>query len=211
VIGDVDPFAGLPDGLPREAVVFAIAAARGSPCRKSKRGAVVFGVDVYPAERVTDVYGAGFNGQPPPWTCNGLCGEKAWPGGPSICSMVCQHAEARAIGDALVEAGRRGERDLGCLDLVHIKVDDLGKACAGGGPSCWQCSGRVVDARLAGVWLLEKLPSPDQVAYDEFVSRLGMMPAWPARWRRYTAEEFHTATLVACKLVAAPPPTGGGE
>jgi hypothetical protein len=64
-------------------------------------------------------------------------------------------------------------------ELVHVKVVD-GLVVAGGGPSCWQCSRLALEVAVAAVWLYEIDNGP--------------------RWRRYTAEEFHRATLVACGL-----------
>jgi len=57
---------------------------RMSPCMKSQRGVVVF-------RRDTGVVSRGFNGQPPPFTCDGstACRE--------ACSRLCVHAEMAAL------------------------------------------------------------------------------------------------------------------
>lgn len=195
-----------PDSLPAAALERAIAAARMSPCQKSKRGSAVFRLDFYPSETIAVVIGAGFNGQPPPWRCDGTCKRDAYEGGPSICSLVCHHAEQRAIALALVSLDRDGNPNDMLLehDIVHIKVDGDGQPVAGGGPSCIQCSTAILDAKLAGVWLLEMThPEVDGHLLERGVLQPGEVRAI---WRRYTAETFHDATLLACKLVAAAPP-----
>lgn len=211
----LDPFEELPENLSRLVVETAITVAQASPCQKSHRGSVVFGIERYPAngdrpaETIANLYGAGFNGQPPPWRCDGTCDRqlgdkelmKRLPTALrlSVCSLMCRHAEQRAIAAALI---RRGLENLGKgmleeLDIVHIKVDQQGRACASDRPSCWQCSGAILDAKLSGVWLYEKVPESPEVweAVHAFIAEHKMVPNWPARWRRYTAEDFHARTL----------------
>jgi hypothetical protein len=57
-------------------------------------------------------------------------------------------------------------------ELLHIKTGEEGLPEPSGQPSCWQCSRMVLEAGLAGVWLLHA-----------------------EGWRRYTPEEFHRLTL----------------
>jgi hypothetical protein len=195
-----------PDGLPLSVLEQAIAAGRMSPCQKSRRGAAVFRLDVWPSMVAGVTIGAGFNGQPPPWRCDGTCKRAAYEGGPSICSLVCRHAEQRAIALALVSLDRDGRPSDMLLehDIVHIKVNGDGMPVAGGGPSCIQCSTAILDARLAGVWLLEMThPEVDRAYLEHGVLLPGEVRAI---WRRYTAETFHDATLLACKLVMSAPP-----
>lgn len=105
------------------------------------------------------------------------------------------------------------------LDLVHVKVVN-GELVAGGPPSCWQCSRTIYDALIGGVWLYERdplapeCPGPDcpmcngeacnicaesyegeacEHAADERHRNEPEAP--PARWVRYTSEEFHRLTL----------------
>ncbi len=177
---------------PREllsiALEHAIISARMSPCRKDRRGAAVFNPDAMYAP--AGVLGTGYNGQPPPFRCDGTCAT----GG--RCGKLCVHAEDRAIRHALFTQGiNAGVRvfdgpfqPLRGLDIVHIALDERNMPRAGGGPSCWQCSRTILDAGLAHVWLYEE--------------RLREGP----RWWRYTAEEFHTVTMVTCEIVAAAPP-----
>lgn len=196
-----------PDGLPLSVLEHAIAAARSSPCQKSKRGAAVFRLDVWPSMTAGVTIGAGFNGQPPPWRCDGTCKRDAYPGGPSICSLVCRHAEQRAIALALVSLDRDGRPADMLLehDIVHIKVDGDGQPVAGGGPSCIQCSTAILDARLSNVWLLEMThPEVDRDLLERGEIRPGDVRAI---WCRYTAATFHDATLLALKLVVMAPPS----
>jgi hypothetical protein len=70
------------------------------------------------------------------------------------------------------------------LDLLHVKVID-GAVVPGGGPSCWQCSRLVVEARLRGVWLYE-YPPGDLTGHD-LREVVGV-------WRFYDALNFHRIT-----------------
>lgn len=186
---------------PDFAIRAAVEAGRRSPCAKSKRGAAVFrrACSTGCCERVL---GVGWNAQPVPFSCTGSSACKA------ACGKLCLHAEARAIRAAWREW-------TGGVELVHAKVVN-GLLVPGGGPSCWQCSREVLDVGLAAVWLYE---GPDgrrpehyrctacseiMTQYHEFeeyqhAGCLGLVER-VGEWRRYTAEEFHRATLAACGI-----------
>ncbi len=160
----------------------AISAAKRSPCRKSRRGAVVFRQDLIE----TEIVGYGWNGQPGARACTGddACRSR--------CRETCVHAEVRAIRDAISRvislAHQRqyliADPDLSDYALLHVKVDHAGTLVAGTGPSCWQCSRDVLDVGLDAVWLYED-PVPGIVS-DE-------APFAPV-WRRYLSAEFHDIT-----------------
>lgn len=61
--------------------------------------------------------------------------------------------------------------------MLHVKVDASGQMVVSGPPSCDQCSKLILRAGIAGVWLLHE-----------------------EGWKRYTAQEFHEATLQTCGL-----------
>lgn len=156
---------------PLHTIAVAVEYARLSLCSKSKRGVVVF-------ERDTgELHGRGFNGLPGETACTGssACRE--------FCGRRCVHAEVRAIRDAVGHLAYRDEWELHTCDAVHVKIDEHGDLVAGGGPSCWQCSREVLDVGLGGFWLYEDC-----------------CPYMDARWVRYTAAEFHAATLQACGI-----------
>jgi hypothetical protein len=69
--------------------------------------------------------------------------------------------------------------------MLHVKVVK-GIATISGPPSCWQCSRLILEAGIAGMWLL----------HSEGL-------------HRYTAEEFHRLTLEHCKLPGPVKPTSG--
>jgi deoxycytidylate deaminase len=173
---------------PDIAIRAAVEAGSRSPCAKSKRGAVVF-------SPYRNRLGVGCNAQPAPFTCTNDERCRAY------CSRLCEHAEHRAIRDALCtisEVSLAGYE----AQLVHAKVVD-GALVAGGGPSCWQCSREVLSVGLDGVWLY-KLPTvaeanAEGVTHMDDPRFLGL-----ARWRYYTAEDFHRATLAECRIGAVP-------
>ncbi len=208
-------------------------AAMQSPCAKSKRGAVLFNREDadyiernqslfgYAASMQSEVErslarrdrereviaGAGFNGQPLPFTCSGSEHCKR------DCGKLCLHAEERAIRAA------GALDDVADLELVHVKVVN-GNVVPGGGPSCWQCSRLVVEVKLRGVWLFEALnacPSSEcpmcsneecriclfdprmirddvQCEHDVVERHTGYTPPVGA-WKFYSADEFHAKTL----------------
>lgn len=157
-------------------IEYARVVATHSPCAKSKRGCIVVDSDT----RAFTVYGSGFNGPPPPFSCDGSESCR------SSCRHVCIHAEARAIIAATSSAGNRTVplsltcrlKALSGLAMVHIKVDAAGVAVPSGPPSCEQCSKLVLDSGLDGIWLW--------VEADD--------------WRFYPAKEFHDLTLKHCGL-----------
>jgi len=110
----------------------AIAAATGSTCSKSRRGAVLFLGDLLIREAA--------NGPPPGFLCDGseICR--------GSCNKVAVHAEERLlINQCPVPSSD--------YDLIHAKVDVEGLLCISGPPSCWQCSRAILDAGIARVWL----------------------------------------------------------
>lgn len=89
------------------------------------------------------------------------------------CAKICVHAEQAAILEAdLTQVA------VGGFDMLHIKTVD-GLPVAGGPPSCHECSKLIVASGIGHMWLLEE-------------ARGG--------WVRYTAREFHEATLENCGL-----------
>lgn len=133
-----------PDEPPAELVALAIAMAVQSPCRKSRRGVVLF-------DRRGGEVGLGFNGLPGAGVCTGddAC-RKA-------CGRRCVHAEVRAIRDAIARGWARA-RPGPVLDLIsglHVKVDEDGQLVAGGPPSCAECAREILDVGLEYFWLFE--------------------------------------------------------
>lgn len=181
-------------------------AALESPCAKSKRGVVLFDHEDtkrWQPGRTVDwelgtILGIGYNGQPYGFKCSGseACRRD--------CAKLCLHAEQRAIMYGLQRAAIHG------CDLLHVKVVD-GQVVPGGGPSCWQCSRLVVEVGLRGVWLYEEPRCscpPGEVAFVAIATSLephrpdcGL--GVPARWRFYTAVDFHRETLRACGIEAS--------
>lgn len=198
---------------PDEIIYDALQIAREKRCMKSHRGAVVFRTGIPPL-----VYGLGYNGPPPGFACDGSAACRA------ACRHLCEHAEARAVRHALEYA----QRDP--FDLVHVKADAAGQLVAGGGPSCAPCSRLILDSRIiAGVWLYETMPEEwcphlDMLRVNcplcqgdgcarchpdpghrphcdhDVLDRHHGYPTVDARWRRYTADEFHERSLRASKL-----------
>ena len=149
-----------PSSPPVWVITQALLTARGSPCR-SKRGVVIYDPTAGTCR------GSGYNGPPAQFGCPGRdrCRGK--------CGQLAVHAEVRALR-SVVGGGE--------LDLVHVELAPDGRVVACDGPSCWQCSREIVDARfVAGVWLYEVAPGG-------------------AAWRRYSAVEFHCASLERCGL-----------
>lgn len=170
--------------LPDFAIRAAVEAGTRSPCAKSRRGAAVFKVT---SRGTILVAGSGYNAQPAPFVCteDARCRE--------ACAKLCEHAEQRAICAAVALFGEPTLAGYG-LELVHAKVID-GALVAGGGPSCWQCSREILAVGLDAVWLYETA--------DPMMAPWADLYRPPGTWRRYTAEEFHRATLAACGIGVA--------
>ena len=164
----------------------ALEAAKRSPCR-SKRGVVLFNPTTG-AHR-----GAGYNGPP-----DGVCPGRA------ICAGTCGqrsvHAEVRALRDAMrVWIPNYGGSEPGALDLVHVELAADGGVVACDGPSCPGCAAPISDAGfVGGVWLYEM---------SDWLGVRIPEPNGRSHWRRYTAEEFHHATLERCGLTSPSPPS----
>lgn len=193
---------------PDKAVEHALDAARQSPCAKSKRGVSAY---IFDTARDGRLFSKAFFNGPAAGFCDASDFCKA------SCSKRCVHAEMRAV------------RSLTCPELfclVHVKVDENGKLLAGHGPSCWQCSREILDAKIEGVWLYEQTPSnwcphedvvvtacllcqgeacqlcPPSAPFCEHdvLDRHGDLPLVPARWRYYPAAEFHRRSLETCSI-----------
>lgn len=187
---------------PDAAIAEAVAAARLSPCAKSKRGVSFF------SRRTGVTFRGDFNGPPEGFSCSGSDTCKAH------CRKVAVHAEERAIMGILGEMAHLGEWP----DLVHVKVVN-GELVPSGPPSCLQCSRLVAEVGV-GVWLYEGTPrherdcihckythvfGPTQDTADDRDNcpNCGqeMHPVSktyyeePATWRRYDPDAFHLATL----------------
>lgn len=176
---------------PDFAIRAAVVAGARSPCAKSKRGAAVFAPGANPDRAC---YGIGWNGQPEPFACAGTDACRA------ACGQLCLHAEHRAIHNAILVAERRLGRTM-CytlrdLALVHAKVVD-DHLVAGGGPSCLRCSAEILDVGLAAVWLYEAPRCTCGRAGAVHDDDCFIFPTHgeAGTWRRYTAENFHRATL----------------
>jgi len=167
-----------------------------SPCAKSQRGAVVFSMA---SNGAAQIFGVGFNGPPAPTTC--AASDR------SVCGKVCAHAESRALRGFLTHPRLAGMTARAFLrssefDLLHVKLGPDGRVAAGGPPSCEQCSVAILDLELiSGVWLYEA-PTPAAMETWERLCKGDSVSGPPeAAWRRYSALEFHQATLVNRGLV----------
>lgn len=88
----------------------------------------------------------------------------------AVCGRVAVHAEQRAL---LMVA----REDLIGAEMLHVKADlKTGELLTSKEPCCSDCSKLILEAGLAGMWLWED-------------------PGYP---HRYTAKEFHRATLKNC-------------
>lgn len=197
---------------PQGVISRALAVAALSPCR-SKRGVAIFEVGS------GVVVGAGRNGPPAPLTCPGRerCAGK--------CGQLSVHAEMRALRSVDWSKLRFfGFTVSGGYDMVHVEATEDGGVAACEGPSCWQCSREILDVGvIGGVWLLEVVPEENcphvvglkrvdcplcqgeeceicsgalfRVCDHDVLDRHRGLRTFHATWRRYTAEEFHRATL----------------
>lgn len=177
------------DKPPALAIAAAIDQARLSPCMKDRRGVVIWRRGL-PTDTYFPRAGGGYNGLPGTGGCLRTSECQA------ACGKLCVHAEMRAIREALV--CERTHR-LADFDGLHVKLNADLQLEAGGGPSCWQCSREIVDVDLGNFWLYEVVLSPGEWSPWDDVDAYGVH----ARWRRYTAEWFHRATLRHPKVIAA--------
>ena len=169
-----------PDGM----IARAEQAAEGSPCAKSKRGAVVYASIPEEDGRVTRIImNAGHNGPPSPFSClnNAVC--------KADCNKRCVHAEGRALRGAMasLNAAWSRVRDPKELSMLHVKIGADNKVVAGGGPSCWQCSREILDAGIHGIWLFQDIESTLPAGHG-------------SKWIYYTAKDFHELTLDNCGI-----------
>lgn len=171
------------DVPPQEAVTAAIHEARRgralSACAKSSRGAAVF-------SRILGVYAVGHNAQPAPFACRGTAACRV------SCGKLCIHAEEAAIVAAL-PFWPEPQRDRIPLEIVHVKIDERGDLVAGGPPSCITCSRTILGAGIAAVWLFEAprcTCGRTGPVHDD-----GCRAFDADTWRRYSALEFHEATM----------------
>lgn len=118
------------------------------------------------------------------WDASGIlsCGSNSPPPGfvcdgsdacRASCGKVAVHAEQRALLKALSSV-------VGA-EMLHTKVNEYGRAVPGGPPSCSDCSKLIVEAGIARMWLYETVDGTPTLV-------------------RYTAEEFHSKTLLNCGL-----------
>jgi len=200
------------DEPPQAVIDAALKAAREGrahgACAKSSRGAVVF------SRTHGGIWGVGYNAPPAPFQCSGTeaCRKS--------CGRLAVHAEQAAIVAAMPCFARL---KLSPVEMVHVKIDEGGALVAGGPPSCEQCSKLILHAEISAMWLFEATPSDwcphlDRAAVDctlcqgedcercvrgvgdlrcehDVLERHGTLPVVGGRWRRYTAEDFHRATL----------------
>lgn len=122
---------------PQTCIDFAIETAEQSPCKKSKRGAVLF------FSKVGIPIGGAFNGPPPGYECLGNLDCR------QACAKRCMHAEERIF----IKADPR--IDMAQCEMLHVKVES-GLLVSSGPPSCWQCSRTMVNVGLYGMWLFHK-------------------------------------------------------
>lgn len=184
-----------PTSPPMTAIAAACLAAAHSPCVKSKRGAVLF----HPH---TGLVTLGMWNARPDNLCDKQCQPRATDkllgavplvAPPSRCSMLCVHAEVRALR----VAGYISERShalkeadafiLNELELVHAKVSGpRADLVPSGGPSCWQCAKEIADTGILGVWLYETVSFGMEGVQD--------------RWNFYTNKQFYDLTMKECRL-----------
>lgn len=172
------------------AVRMAVTTASHGPCAKSKRGVaayVAFGDDGDPIDNGEFVV-ACHNAPPYPISCEGT--EECKTG----CRQLAIHAEEAVVQSLLVRE-EHALWNLCDVALVHARAVD-GKLVPSRGPSCVTCSKTMLYAGVGGIWLYE---------YPQISVELGNVPEAgeadpPARWRFYTAMEFHMETLAHLDL-----------
>lgn len=113
------------------------------------------------------------NTPPTGFTCDGSDTCRA------SCGKVAVHAEQAAILQCLAYGVSVGK-----AEMLHTKVSLVGDSFVGvfgGPPSCPDCSKLILQSGIIGMWLIEERDGrPTPV--------------------RYTAQEFHEATLKNCGL-----------
>ena len=148
--------------------------------------------------------GLGHNG-PPGGACpgRGVCAGR--------CGQLSVHAEVRALREAAVYMSMR--HSPGPYDLVHVELSTDGGVVACDGPSCLPCAVQILDVGfVGGVWLYLGVSrclacNRFEDSSDKAEERCKRCPECGADlapegvWRRYTAEEFHRATLERCGMV----------
>ncbi|HET8574696.1 MAG TPA: hypothetical protein VFM02_00800 [Candidatus Paceibacterota bacterium] len=156
-------------------------AARASPCKHSKRGAVIF------HSTTGEVFSVGNNHPPGTNLCEQYCPLPIDPGKKNIiqtaspklqsCNKLVIHAEM----DALLFLRNQGRiLVFSEYDLLHLKVaghKNKEIPIPSGPPSCVSCSRHILDKGFRGVWLLET---------DE-----GKKPIW----NYYATAVFHQLSL----------------
>lgn len=156
-----------------------VTAATRRACAKVARAAAVYSASS------GVIYGLGVNGPP----TNVLC--RRTPACAQACGKVCEHAEARAIHEAMqrgIWPWHLAERAIwpNDLELVHVRIDDPGKLAAGRGPRCIECARLALEVGwIRGVWLYEAQ------TFNADNSPLHGM------WRRYAPLEFYELALKA--------------
>jgi deoxycytidylate deaminase len=117
----------------------AINIAQVSPCKKSKRGAVIF------HSSVMNVLAAGHNHPPRNFLCSEYCHHS--------CSGGAIHAEMEAIFSL------RRNKTLSCknsdLDILHVELRD-NSLVPSDAPSCVECSKHILNENFRGVWLFHE-------------------------------------------------------
>ena len=93
--------------------------------------------------------------------------------GSDACKRVCGRVCIHAEQEALLRCP-----DPVGAEMLHVKVDENGQMVASGPPSCPECSKLILYAGVLGMWLLHE-----------------------NGWVRYSAQEFHEATLKNCGLI----------
>lgn len=162
---------------PQNVVDEAVRYARISDCQKSKRGVVIF-------DRSGEVVAHGFNGQPEGFNCSGSAKCR------SSCSTIAIHAEIRALRRILMSESK----NIGPVDMLHVKVVD-GELVAGGGPSCVQCSKEILDSGVVTrVWLFEEVRCLKQLCRKHSYDDKSYLPPL---WKCYDVVEFHELSLKA--------------
>lgn len=186
-------------GPPGFAIAAAETAAAMSPCAKSRRGAAFYqathdmgdGTELARQTRVD-----GYNGPPWVWSRDQSgdqpSREMACDASEACrrdCAKRCLHAEERAL---LALATTRLLDNPSDLRLVHVKIGADGRVVPGKGPSCTDCSKKILDMGIGGIWLFEK--------QSGLWYRDGKLGDPPGRWAYYPAEEFHAISSSATGL-----------